>query len=264
MEPEKIRKKRALSSEKARIVRQRGHNDALEFALQIGLTRDYQNDRHAKKDVIDPSGEAHSVKSGEKKWQIFLYRQGRFEDDLAFRVMNGIGELCIRCIEAFPPTFEEYQKDKASAKEKLRMPMRELAEKLQNRNRLKAFLEKSLFNGGEVKYLTVKIDNRYHVFLNRDVIKVLGDKLEVCNSRAISNGQFPEQKVLFRFDGTNVGEFEMRNDSQIHYREIRFNMIKPKVMKLLFENIPHNIKYNDFVLVYGRARLCFGRWRKSK
>ena len=65
--------KRALSSADARWVRQRGHNDALEFALAIGLPRDYRNDPQAKKDVIDPSGDAHSVKSGEKKWQIFLY-----------------------------------------------------------------------------------------------------------------------------------------------------------------------------------------------
>mgnify|MGYP001604182323 CR=1 FL=1 len=64
-------KKRSLSTEDARWVRQRGYNDALEFALAIGLPRDYQNDPQAKKDVIDKSGDAHSVKSGEKKWQIF-------------------------------------------------------------------------------------------------------------------------------------------------------------------------------------------------
>ena len=66
------RKKRALSSEDARNIRQRGYDDALEFALSIGLSSDYKNDPHAKKDVIDLSGDAHSVKSGEKKWQIFL------------------------------------------------------------------------------------------------------------------------------------------------------------------------------------------------
>lgn len=77
----KIHKKRGLDSEGARKVRQQGHDDALEFALSIGLNSDYQNDSKAKKDVIDPSGDGHSVKSGNKKWQIFLYGVNRFETD---------------------------------------------------------------------------------------------------------------------------------------------------------------------------------------
>src|SRR3990167_10124032 len=115
-EIENTRKKRGLSSEGARWVRQSGHNDALEFAISIGLPRDYQNDHKAKKDVIDPSGDAHSVKSGNKKWQIFLYGLGRFKSDDAFRVMNGIGDLLIKCIKSFPGTFHEYQADKTTAK----------------------------------------------------------------------------------------------------------------------------------------------------
>lgn len=72
MEITQIRKKRALSSDAARAVRQKGYDDAMEFALLIGLTTDYKNDPQAKKDVIDPSGDAHSVKGGEIKWQVFL------------------------------------------------------------------------------------------------------------------------------------------------------------------------------------------------
>lgn len=257
-----IRKKRGLTSERARILRQRGHNDALEFALAIGLTHDYKNDRKAKKDVIDQSGDAHSVKSGEKKWQVFLYGLGRFESDESFGVMNGIGDLLIECIKSFPETFDEYQRDKKTAKEKLRIPMVKLAEKLQDRRRLRAFLNKSLFNLGEVNYLTVKHKNLFHVFLNKDVVKILGECLEVCNSRALSAGQTAEQKVLFRHKGRNLGELEMRNDSSVHYREIRFNMIKPIVMEVLFDKIPVKNKYNDLVLVYGNASKYFGRWDK--
>lgn len=55
-------KKRGLDTENARKIRQKGHDDALEFALAIGLDSDYKNDIKAKKDVIDPSGDAHSVK----------------------------------------------------------------------------------------------------------------------------------------------------------------------------------------------------------
>ena len=254
-------KKRALSSEDARKVRQQGYDDALEFAISIGLDADYKNDQQAKKDVIDPSGDAHSVKGGKKKWQIFLYGLGRFESDDAFRVMNGIGGLLINCIKAFPSKFEEYQKDKQLSKEKLRQPMRELKEKLQDEVRLRAFLNKSLFNGGEVDYLTIKHDDVFHVFSSKEVIKVLGKEFEVCNSGAKSAGQTPEQKVLFRYKGLNVGEVEMRNDSEVHYREIRFNMVKPKIMELLFEKIPLDKEYNKKVLLYGTTSKSFGRWK---
>lgn len=170
-----MRKSRASTSENARQYRQKGHDDALEFALAIGLDKDYKNDLHAKKDVIDQSGDAHSVKSGEKKWQIFLYGRGRFENDEAFGVMNGIGDLLIDCIDAFPETYSEYQRDKTTSKELLQTPMVRLAEKLQDKRRLKAFLGKSLFNGGEVNYLTVKQDDVFHIFLNKDVVQVFAD-----------------------------------------------------------------------------------------
>jgi len=197
-------RKRALSSINARRIRQRGYDDALEFALSIGLSSDYKNDPHAKKDVIDPSGDAHSVKSGEKKWQIFLYRLERFWSDDAFGAMNGIGDLLAECINAFPPTFPAYQRNKTAAKERLRRPMRKLAELLQEKRRLRAFLNKALFNAGEVNYLTVKHEGKFHVFLNRDVMRVFSDNLEVCNSKALTAGQMPEQKVLFRYNGLNL------------------------------------------------------------
>lgn len=255
-----MRRKRALTTEGARAVRQKGYDDALEFALAIGLSSDYKNDAQAKKDVIDPSGDAHSVKGGVKKWQVFLYGLGRFESDHAFIAMNGIGALLAECINAFPSTYAAYQRNKTAAKERLRIPMVKLKEKLLERPRLKAFLNKSLFNGGEVNYLTVKENGLFHVFLNRDVVGVLGDNLEVCNSRAISEGQMPEQKVLFRYNGVNLGELEMRNDSEIHYREVRFNMIKPKVMEVLFKKISMTKKFSDKILIYGNAPRRFGRW----
>jgi len=256
-----MRRKRALSSEDARRIRQRGHDDAKQFAQSIGLSSDYQNDIRAKKDVIDPSGDAHSVKSGEKKWQIFLYGLGRFWADDTFGAMNGIGDALAACINAFPPDFRAYQRNKAAAKERLRRPMRKLAELLQDKRILRAFLNKSLFNAGEVNYLSVKHEGVFHVFLNQDVIQVFSDNLEVCNSRARTADQTPEQKVLFRYNGLNLGELEMRNDSPVHYREVRFNMIKPKVMELFFSQIPMTNEFNDQVLVYGNASKSFGRWK---
>ena len=103
----------------------------------------------------------------------------------------------------------------------------------------------------------------FHVFLNTDVINVLSDNLEVCNSRAISAGQFPEQKVLFRYEGLNLGEVEMRNDREDHYREIRFNMLKPRAMKLLFSRLQKTGQFGQYVWVYGNASKKFGRWKKK-
>jgi hypothetical protein len=255
--------KRGLNSEDARNVRQKGHDDALEFALLIGLKSDYKNDISAKKDVIDISGDAHSVKSGNKKWQLFLYGITRFQTDDFFQTMNGIGQLLIKCIESFPESFEEYENDKQSAKDRCRQPMRELKELLQEKRRVRSFINKAMFNGGEVNYLTVKEQNNYHIFLNEDVVSAFSDAVVVENSKAISKNQTPEQKVLFKYEGNNLAELEMRNDSKIHYRQIRFNMLKPRMMKLLFEKIPHTKTFGDRIFIYGKASKKFGKWTKK-
>ncbi|MDR3130264.1 MAG: hypothetical protein LBU18_01825 [Treponema sp.] len=252
--------KRGLSSADARKIRQAGHDDALEFALLIGLKHDYKNDPRAKKDVIDPAGDAHSVKSGNKKWQLFLYGINRFRDDDFFQTMNGIGQLLVQCIEAFPENFDDYLKDKRSSKERCRIPMRKLAELLQEKRRVKAFINKSMFNGGEVNYLTIKHDGIFHVFINKEVVQVFADNVSVFNSQAYSANQVPEQKVIFKYENLNLAELEMRNDSAVHYKEIRFNMVKPRMMKLLFSTIACNGIYNDKIYIYGDAIKKFGNW----
>jgi len=183
----------------------------------------------------------------------------RFEEDVGF-IINGIRDLLIECIKAFPSTFQQYQQGKDSAKQRLRVHMVKLAEKLQDAMLLKAFLDKSIFNSGEVDYLTVKHKNLFHVFYYKDVLDVMCGNFEVCNSRAISSGQVPEQKVLLRYKGINLGELEMRNDSPVHYRQVRFNMIIPKVISLLFKEIPVTKEYSKRVLVHGNAGKLFGCW----
>jgi len=255
-----MKRKRGLSRGRAQHIRQSGHNEALRFALAIGLDDTYQNDIKAKKDVIDPSGDAHSIKAGEKKWQVFLYRRSRFVNDYGFRGMSGIGELLIQCIDAFPASFEDYLADKDVAKQRLREPMVAIKEKLQKKGLLGAFLRKSFFNDG-VTYLTVSDKGRFHVLLSDDVVRVLVENFTVNNSFARTSIQTDEQKVIFQYDNLNVGELEMRNDSIKHYREMRFNMIKPRIMKLLWSFISRTAIYNKHVWVYGNAVKCFGRWK---
>ena len=252
-----MNKRKAMTSSKARNVRAKGHQDALEFAKSIGLESDYTNNPKAKKDVVDHNGDVHSVKSGTKRWQIFLYSKNRFEKDLAFQTMNGIGQLLIKCLEIYPETYNEYQNHKDFYKENLKIPMRNLQEKMQDKIRLKSFLNKSIFNDGEVDYLTVKHENVFHVFYNKNIIDTLGDNLEVYNSKARKIHDFSDQKVVLKYQGKNLGELEVRNSGANHYREMLFVMNKLKVLELLFEKISFEEKFNQSVWLYGDSQKHF-------
>ena len=251
---------RGSTPEAARAYRQAGHDDATLFALSIGLEKDYKNDPKAKKDVIDPSGDAHSVKSGEKKWQIFLYKRNRFLNDDGFQALNGVGQLLVHCIDAFPPRFDDYVNNKDASKTRLQAPMRDLRDRFQRKALLRAFLSKSVFNGGEVNYLTILEDGKFHVYRSGDVIRTMADEFEVTNSKARNESEFDDQKVLFRYKDRNVGELEMRNDSRQHYAEVRFNMIKDRCVELLADANLKCKEHNDMVLVYGAATKTFGKW----
>lgn len=258
------RKKRGLSSEAAREVRQTGHDNAKLFALLLNMEHDYQNDQMAKKDVVDPSGDTHSLKSGAGKWQIFLYRRNRFIEDEGFSALNGVGSLLIHCIDAFPPSFEDYKKDPTPSKERLATPMRELKDKFQRKSLLRGFLSKSIFNGGEVTYLTVLDGDGFHVFHNLDVVPCFGNNFDVQNSEARKPGDMAAQKVVFKFNNNNVCEIEMRNDSPSHYQEVRFNMNIKKAMEMLYLFIPESENFSEEIFVHGKAIKKFGNWRKGK
>ncbi|MDI6733301.1 MAG: hypothetical protein QME51_08920 [Planctomycetota bacterium] len=256
-----MNKKRAMSSEKASFVKRQGHLDAREFAKLIGLRDDYRNDFTAKKDVIDKSGDSYSVKSGEKKWQIFLYGKTRFEQDYSFRAMNGIGQLLLECIECFPDSFSKYQKSKKLYKDKLQRPMTELCNKLKNKSRISAFIDKAMFNSGEVNYLVIKQEGKFYVYWSRDIVNILSENMIAENSQARTAGQEPNQKVVFKINNKTVGEIEMRNDSNVHYRQVKFWLNKKQIVALLFNEITEVKKHNDKVLVYGTAIKKF--WRRK-
>ncbi len=252
--------RRASTTEAAREYRQRGHDDALLFALAIGLEDDYRRDQAAKKDVIDPAGDAHSVKSGRIKWQVFLYRRNRFLDDDGFQALNGVGSLLVHCIDAFPPRYSDYEDNKEPAKLRLQAPMRELKDRFQRKALLRAFLRKSLFNGAEVQYLTVLRDGVFCVYWSDDVVTAMADGFEVVNSTARRPGEFDAQKVLFRHEGRNVGELEMRNSSPGHYGEVLFNMNREPCLALLDAAGLETAEWSSEVRLYGQARRTFGRW----
>jgi hypothetical protein len=246
-------KKKAMTSEKARDVRKKGHEDAHEFAELLGIGKEYKSDPKAKKDVIDSEGYSYSVKSGEKKWQIFLYSEKRFEQDSTFKGMNGIGSLLLECIRSFPESRDEYIKNKEEYKRKLQEPMRKLCEKLKDKRVLESFIEKSIFNSGEVNFLVIKEKGIFHVFWNEDVVKILSNNYVVENSKARTENQLDDQKVVFKVENKTHGEIEMRNDSEIHYREVKFWLSKKLTFNLITSKIDQSKHINDKIIAYGKA-----------
>ncbi len=138
--------------------------------------------------------------------------------------------------------------------------MRELRDRFQRKALLRAFLRKSIFNGAEVQYLTVLRDGVFSVYWSDDVVSAMADAFEVVNSTGRRAGEFDAQKVLFRHEGRNVGELEMRNDSPGHYGEVRFNMLREPCLALLDAAGFETGEWKPEVRLYGQARRTFGRW----
>jgi hypothetical protein len=246
-------KKKAMTSEKASYVKRKGHADAKEFAELLGIGKEYKSEPQAKKDVIDSEGHSYSVKSGEKKWQIFLYGKTRFETDYTFRGMNGLGDLFLRCINSFPEKREEYLRNKDIYKKKLQKPMRELCERLREKRLLAAFIDKSMFNSGEVDFLVIKEGGIFHIFWSREVVDILVNNYTVDNSKARLKNQFDNQKVIFKVEGKTHGEIEMRNDSEVHYREIKFWLDKNLTFNLLKSRIKNVKNLGTGIILYNKA-----------
>lgn len=248
------RKRRAMTTEVARRVKLAGHEAEREFADFIG-GQIYPGVR--KKDVIDPQGNIHSVKSGEKKWQIFLYGKKRFEESVGFL---GAG-LFLACINSFPAMRKIYLENKKKYKLRLQPRMRALKNFLRGANRSflhsnkLIFLQEAIFHSSEVDYFTVKEDRLFHVFDAAEVIKIIDDSTSVVNSKAVQRDQMDDQKVVFKVSdkNTTIGEIEMRNDSEVHYRQVKFWMDREKTLNLLKDKIKPARKRSDRVIAYGKA-----------
>lgn len=259
-------KKRAMSSEKAQKVKKKGHSDEKEFAEVIGMKDEYKNGATDKKDVVDQNGDTHSLKGGDKRWQIFLYGIKRFQTDQIYKVMGGVGDgigtLIHDCLDCFPEKFDDYELDKEKYKQLLKSKMIALGGKLQNNNIFSAFLLKSMFNCGEVIYLTIKNDDKFHVFYNNDVIDILTKNLLRETSKAIAEGQMDYQKVTMVYKEKNVGTIEIRHDSKEHYRQAVFSLDKTPIFELLSSSTTKE-DWGDKVCVYGKAIKKFAKKHKK-
>ena len=252
----KRRKRRAMTSGEASYKKIKGHIVEADFADLIkGTVR--KGPQTDKKDVLDRQQNWHSVKSDAKWWQVFLYARSRLETNTIFQGLGDIAGIMVACLDVFPTTFQQYQKDKLSAKMKLQKPMRKLKDEIEKPGNLAAFFSKSIFNGGEVDYLTIqKPDGRFHIFHQSDVVRTLSHRLLVDNSRARQKGQMDCQKVLFKdkIKGRiNVGEIEVRTDSEQHYREMKCRFHGHKIFEILTENIAARRDVSDKLTAYGQG-----------
>ena len=142
-----------------------------------------------------------------------------------------------------------------TSKNKLAKATDEVYNLLKNRSFLQDFLDEALFNSREVSFLAIKDttyrkDDAFKVFSRKDVLNILSSELFPATSKA---GNVPEdfnvsgQKTLLCYktkSGTqkNVVEIEIRNDSDTHYRQVRFNMYSRDALTLLLNKLEDNKK----------------------
>ncbi|HOK41058.1 MAG TPA: hypothetical protein PLD27_08485 [bacterium] len=138
-------------------------------------------------------------------------------------------------------------------KKNLQKIMRELCQKLKEKRLLEAFIDKSMFNSGEVDFLVIKESDIFHVFYHSDVVKILSNNYSVENSKARGKNQIDDQKVVFKVSDKTQEEIEMRNDSEIHYREVKFWLDKKLTFNLLKSQINKVKKLSVNIILYGKS-----------
>ena len=246
-----------------------------------------------KADVKDKFGRLHSVKSG-KKWQVFLYGYERISKSKHLEILKLCLDSFptdsqkyfrdrTKCIKFKEDYVRENGKDKAknlsneiiskelgvneyiNSKNKLATHTLTVKNQLKDKKKLRLFLNEALFNNDEVHYLSIKdlTDSKFKVFFREDILDILTQQIFPEVSKA---GNVPEdfnvaaQKTLLRYKkkngkSKNIAEIEIRNDSDIHYRQVRFNMYSRDALSLLLDasNKLSSKKHKDEVVLYGEA-----------
>lgn len=155
------------------------------------------------------------------------------------------------------------------AKENLEKANQIIVDTLSNEYNLRNFLKEALFNIDEVDYLAIKASEsnnaeKFNVFAKEDVLEIFTKYLSPASSRAgfvPEDYNVPGQKTLLCYKNNvngrlkNIVEIEIRNDSETHYREVRFNMYSKDALKLLL-NSKNNFtvkKINENLVLHGKA-----------
>ena len=253
--------RRAMKSSTASEVKVQGHANEAQFAEAIGGSVN-KGDHQDKRDVIDQHHGTHSVKAG-SYWQVFLYSRSRIVKNTIFKALGNTSKILLRCLDSFPETFDEYQANKMAAKQALRPHMRDFLAELQKPNISRAFFDKALFDNGNAHYLSVyagkardaAMGKVFHIFHKEDVLDALMKDVTLANSQARRVGEVSEQKVVLKSSvtGCQIGEIEIRVDSETHYREVKFRLMAKHVINVLQTLIGPATEASSRVRTYGKA-----------
>ena len=258
-------RRRAMTTAHASEVKVAGHRNEDDFASLIGGQVNLGSHTD-KKDVIDQQHRSHSVKAG-TWWQIFLYGRERLRTNTIFQGLGQVANVMIACLDAYPPTYADYLRDKAAAKRRLQPEMRNLLAELQQPAIFRAFLDKALFDGGNADYLTVfpgpaaapAQGKTFHMFHKDDVVPAFAATVTLRNSKARKPSEMDDQKVTFwsNLHKKNIGEIEDRHDGPGHYKEMKFRLNARGVFEILTDRIAGRSQPRPQVFAYGRAARLF-------
>jgi hypothetical protein len=281
---------RGSSSTQASEYKLQGHRDEALFCQAISGHLKSDN-KTGKADVIGPDNKIYSVKGASKKWQIFLYGHDRFKNDREFQDLNGVGQLLLDGLDCFPIGYEGYLRDKNVCKKilsdyfkvnpnegalkdprtlkslfpagnhyyeskiKLQAITKKISLKFSDKDCLRKFLDKAIFNMAEVDRVAIKRNKDFLIFEKNDVLDILVNNLNITISDAgnrRSDLNIGGQKIVMKYK-TNIVEIEIRNDSVIHYRQVRFNMLREKALELLLSQCFLSMKLQQNAHLYKKT-----------
>jgi len=249
----KIHKKKAMSSEKASVVKKAGHSNEAEFAALIGGA------------VIPGQGKADVVKNGFnfslkkicKRIQVALYsRNSKHWAETSPSAM-----ICKDTLTIYPPSFAEYKENKDHYKSLLREKMIAFKEHLSDPENLREYLSLVFTNSGEVHFIVMKDGANHYIFDAEEAIQTIVDNAKVTNSKARKAGDTPEQKVLVTIPKgktqKNLLELEIRNSSTGHFSEFLCVCNRDSLFQLLKDTINSEVIFKDNIIARGKAILNF-------
>jgi hypothetical protein len=203
-----------------------------------------------KADVEDLNGKFHSIKGGSEmkggdgvkgKWQIFLYKLLRFEDDKLF----GGRDIFIKILKCYPNSYNDYESNKDSVKDQVKIYMTELFIYLSDYNNRYDFINKSFFDE-RVDYFVVYHNDVFRVFDRKEMINLLVNLLTISLNNT-------SQKVTFKYNNKIVSEIEVRTTNDGKYPAMLFNTLKHKVCGIVEDmNLIHK-RVHENIYAYGSA-----------
>jgi len=250
-EPVKIKmhKKKAMSSEKASIVKKAGHTNEDEFASLIGGE---VVPGRGKTDVVK-NGNNFSLKKVCKRIQFALYSR----NSKCWTESSPSAMICKDILTIYPESYEEYKGNKDHYKSLLQNKMVAFKDHLSNVTNLKEYLSLVFTNSGEVVFIVMKDGTNQYVFKAMEAIDTIIKVANVVNSKARKAGDRAEQKVLVTIPKSkgykNLIELEIRNSSAGHYAEFLCVCNRDSLFELLTSSISEEAVFKNNIIVRGQA-----------